>query len=360
MAKHARFSPSKLEALEQCPCFEYTQTETNDDEESPAERGTRLHLLVETGESQYIKDEEDKELYNKVQQLLMGMRAKHGESGLDERTELRVELEDLTYGTADKVLIWRKLKKAILIDWKFIRGRSVSEPADNLQLQCYSGGLLEKFPDLDEVTAYIAAPQIDWLPEGHTYTRDDLPVIRSRVEKVVADCADSFKKPRPGDLCSNCANAARCPAMGQTALTVVSNLGLPMPTAFAPDSLTTPEDKAKGYIVAKALKNWCDQVTKNVNAWMREGYDLPGHSKITRKGNMRVTDTEAAVVALRSKLDDSEILGAMKISLKKITDAVAAKEGKKTARDTVENLLTGLTDRGPDVVYATRKKGDTI
>jgi hypothetical protein len=50
----------------------------------------------------------------------------------------------------------------------------------------------------------------------------------------------------------------------------------------------------------------------------------------------------------------------MNLSITKVTDVVAEKEGKKTARDTVESLLTGLTERGPDVVYALRKKGDKI
>ena len=133
-----------------------------------------------------------------------------------------------------------------------------------------------------------------------------------------------------------------------------------MPESFAPDSLTATEDKAKGYIIAKALENWCDQVKKNVNAWVREGNTLPGHSTVTRKGSMKIIDTEAAVVALRAKLDYSAILGSMKMSIAKITKAVAEIESNKTARDTVESLLTGLTDRGPDVVYALRKKGESL
>jgi hypothetical protein len=359
MAKHARYSPSKLEALEQCPCFEYTQMETKDDEESPAERGTRLHKLVETGDPQYVKDAEDKDLHQKVLDLMIGMHAKHSEPVV-EHDELKVTLKDLTYGTADKILIWPAIKKAILIDWKFIRGRSVSEPADNLQLQCYAGGLLEENPELDEVETYLAAPQIDWLPPAHTYVRADLPLIRDRVEKITMACADPFKKPILCALCDKCANASRCPALGQTALTVVSGLGLPMPESFAPESLSTPEDKAKGLIIAKMLKNWGEQVTKLVNGWVRDGNDLPLHSTVNRKGNMKVDDVEAAVVAMRALLTDSEILGAMKMSITKITAAVADKEGKKTARDTVETTLSGLISRGPDVVYALRKKGDKL
>jgi hypothetical protein len=134
-----------------------------------------------------------------------------------------------------------------------------------------------------------------------------------------------------------------------------------MPSAFAPDSLSSPEDKAKGLIIAKALGNWGEQVTKNVNEWLRqEGNELPGHSKVTRQGSMKVNDVEAAVVSLRKLLSDSDILKAMSLSLTKITDIVAEKEGKKTARETVENLLVGLVSRGPDVVYALRKKAAAI
>lgn len=360
MAKHARYSPSRLEALEACPCFEYMKTPTKDGEETPAERGTRLHKLVETGDKQYVRDPDDMELYQKVVTLLDGMKMSGGTDGLEELTEIQVHLDELTYGTVDKVLMWKAQKKAKVIDWKFIRAQNVSLPKDNLQLQCYVGGVFEMFPEIEEIEAYVAAPQINWLPDTHIYTRADLPAIRDRVEKVTMVCADPFKKPTQCDLCNNCANASRCPALGNTAVVVASNIGLPMPSTFAPESLAIPEDRAKAYIIAKALANWGDQVTKNVNEWVRQGNTLPGHSTVTRKGNMKVTDVEASVVALRKLLSDSDILKAMSLSITKITDVVAEKEGKKTARETVENLLVGLTERGPDVVYALRKKGDSI
>lgn len=358
--KHARYSPSKLEALELCPCFDYKEQREKKDEETAAERGRRLHKLVETGDMEFARDEDDKELLDKVNLLLDGIRLKHKEP-CEEITEKEVSLGDLTYGTLDKGLLWHDIKKAVVLDWKFIWSENVSEPKDNLQLQCYVGGLLEAYPEIEEVEAYVAAPQINWLPEPCIYTRADLPRIMARVEKVTLACADPFKKPSPCDLCKQCANASRCPALGTTAVVVANHIGLPMPATFAPDSLALPEDRAKAYIIAKALTNWGEQVTKNVNEWVRQGNTLPGHTTVTKKGSMKVTDVESAVVAMRALLDDSAILGAMSMSITKITDAVAKKQGKKKdARETVENMLVGLVERAPDVVYAMRKKGDTI
>lgn len=360
MKQHARFSPSKLEALASCPCFDYQQIKVKAGEESPADRGKRLHKLVETGDNQYAREEQDKELHEKVDILLAGLRASNGDSPLVELTEEEVTVADLTYGTADKILLWPELKKGKVIDWKFIRSESVSEPGNNIQLKCYVAGVFERYPDIDELEAFVAAPQINWLPDPHTFTRADLPAIRAEIEKITMDCADPFKKPRACDLCKQCANASRCPALGSTAVVVAQNIGLPVPSTFAPDSLAIPEDRAKAYIIAKALNNWAEQVTKSTNEWVRQGNTLPGHTTVTRQGSMKVTDVEAAVVALRKLLSDSEILHTMNISLTKVTEVVAEKEGKKTARDTVESLLIGLTERGPDVVYALRKKGDKL
>jgi hypothetical protein len=300
------------------------------------------------------------ELYNKVKALTDGWKVKNGTLETQEHIELRVELKDLTYGTADYVLIWPSIRKALVADWKFIRTQSVSEPKDNLQVRIYAAGVLEAFPEIDEVEAFVVAPQINWLPDSFTFYRNDLPIIREQVEKITLECADPFKKPRACDLCGNCENISRCPEMGKVAVTVASNIGLPMPSTFAADSLAVPEDRAKAYIIAKALENWSEQIKKNTSEWLAQGNELPGHSTVTRNGNMKINDVPAAVVALRTLLDDNQILGAMSMSITKITDVVAEKEGKKNARETVENLLVGLISRGPSSTFALRKKGDKV
>jgi hypothetical protein len=350
-----------MEALDVCPCYSRVKNlESPNGEETPAERGVRLHKVMETGNMELCRDEIELDGCTNGMMFVTGAEAAIGPNP-EIHTEIKLSVGNLTWGTADRVSVWPSLHKAFLADYKFIRHENVSPPGSNLQLECYVAGVFEMFPDVNEVVAALIAPLINWAPPTHTYTRaEDYDKIVAHIKRVVEHANDPFKKPLTGDMCSTCANAARCPALGVAVMAVAHGTGLPMPEAFAPDAIVSSVDRAKAQLLARALANWSEMVLKNNNDYIRGNPDteIPGHSKVVRKGNLSITNTAEALVALRAILSVDQILATVKLSLPQLTEAIALGSGKTKAdaREFLESQLEGCIDRGPDIVYLQRKK----
>jgi len=196
----ARVSPSKLEGLEQCPCFEYESIINLDDNmETPAQRGTRLHKAVETTDLSLCLDEEERDQVQGCIDYEQSLVSAHPNGRI--LREQRVTVPDLTYGTLDFCLI--DGADAWVVDYKFVRTLSLSTPGNNFQLACYATGLLHKRPrSLQRVHATLLAPAIRFAPDPHTFTRDDIPVVEARIRSVIQAANDQFKKPTPCDMCA--------------------------------------------------------------------------------------------------------------------------------------------------------------
>lgn len=358
--KHARFSPSKLEALEKCVCFDYQDfTDIDDNGETPAERGTRLHKIMETGDLSLCKTDAEHDECNTCLLVIEGM-VKENKVPPKRLNELHVSVGDLTYGTLDLALIFED--RAVVIDYKFVRSiAAVSDPSENLQCQTYAAGLFEAYPQVQSCAVGIFAPSIAWFPPRHVYTRNDVEtLIKPRIRKVIERAGDPFKVPTPCDMCSNCANASRCPALTKDAVVVANGIGLPMPSEFAPDKLVTANDRAKGHIIARALANWADQVLSNNNEYAKQGGELPGHTKVSKPGNLVIKNPQAAWEVLHDQgiLTESQLKECMSLKVAPLTEKLAEvrEVEKKDARGMLEEILGEYCVRGKDIVYFMRKK----
>ena len=370
--KHARYSPSKLEGLENCPCFEYKQWDLPEDgEETPAERGTRLHKAVETEDEKLCKDEAE------LEQVRMCIG--HNQSLLVSSSlpmagvmkEMRVEIPDLTYGTADHVVLWGDPwapVEADLVDFKFVKTNSISDPKDNLQLSCYAVGLMYKYPALTTVRARIVAPEVKYVPDPAVFTRDDIPGIEARIRVILADVSDVFKNPRVCDFCSKCQNAGRCPALGATAVVTAKALGLPVPDSFSPGSPVTLQDRAIGQFLKGALAEWGDQIgAANTEFVLQTGQDIPGFKLVTRKGSYALGDEHTVLEILRNNDVSWDVLKpAIKVSASKLLAALAEHWGtdaEETAPK-LQELVGPELQRRPDSRFLQRarskKQGDFL
>lgn len=359
--KHARYSPSRIQSLSECPCYERVaddEVDTAAGEETPAETGTRLHEVLEKNDFSLCRSQEELERCQNTLMIIEGYKMSiPGEAPVVHK-EVKLTLGELTYGTADLVLVWPQAKVAKVIDYKFIRSANICEPSENLQLMCYAGGAFYEFPDVQTVSVGILAPNIDWCPEPFNYYRGDLPNIEARIGKIIADANDPFKKPRPCDLCSQCAHASRCPALGCEALTVAKAIGLPIPSTFAPEAIVSELDRAKAQVVARALATWAEQVIKNNNACARDDMELPGHSIVHRAGSLRIRDVSRALEVLRSFMTVDEILRCVTIKLPALAEQLALKNGQKETecKAYIEEQLGEAAERGQEVVFYMRKK----
>lgn len=357
---HHRYSPSKLESLALCPCYTRVPDEPVDTaagEETPAETGTRLHAVLETGNLDLCRDQEERTRCENTLMIIDGKMKSKAEVP-EVYKEIKLTLGDLTYGTADIVLVWKGAREALVLDYKFIRSANVSEPSENIQLMCYAGGAFYQFPQVDKVSVGLLAPNIDWCPEPFIYSRSDLDNIEARIRKIVDDANDPFKKPTPCDICSQCKHAAKCPALCCEALTVAKAIGLPVPSSFAPEAIVSDLDRAKAQVVARALATWSEQIIKNNNACARAGTELPGHSIVHRAGSLRIKDTAVALEVLRTIMCMDDILKCITLKLPALAEQMSLVNGQKEAecKAFIEEKLGSAAERGAEVVFYMRKK----
>lgn len=365
--KPIRFSPSKLEALELCPCFEYKTYEEKpgeDGEETVAQRGTRLHLAVETEDLELCNDEYETSLVQSCIEYNKSMVPPDETREHQILKEFKVQIPERTRGVLDRVVLWGPAAaptSASLRDFKFIKGFSVSAPEDNLQLAAYAGGLMYTFPTLESVDVGLVAPEIRYAPEPAVLTRADLPRIEARIDKVIAEANDPFKKPRLCDNCSLCEHAGRCPAMNAAVAVAGQRLGLPMPSSFAVDGPATEQDRLLAHILKGAFENWNTKVSQNNLQYVLSGNSIPGLKLVERGGSTEITDAQSAIDLLQAGgIPWNTIIPAVKLSAKTLIENVAkmhtGKGAKLKAASQIAELLGPVMRKRPDIRFLQRER----
>lgn len=366
--KHAAVGPSKLESFEACPCYDREPYEEKDDQgESPSERGTRLHLAVETEDLTLCHNDQEKALVQMCIDGCQALAASAGE-GAEVLREVEVSIPDpedpfevLTWGTADWVLMYPGRKKARGRDYKFIRTPSVSAPDKNLQIRAYGVGLLCQFPELETVEFDLIMPEFNHLPDAVVLTRADIEPTQQRIKAIRLQREDPFKQPCPGGICTTCKHARRCPALTKVALRASAGLGLPMPESFAPNAPRSPYERSLALVLATMLAQWAEQTKTHMNEFGKAGNtELPGFKWMTRKGNPKILSTAQAKSLVL--LSDPDFLDCCRVSITELAKkyAVVHQISEKLARERLNAALAPVIVRGADVAFWQRAKdGET-
>lgn len=366
--QHARYSPSRLGSKEKCSKFDYQQVEQGEVNEA-AEEGTLLHSAYETGDLSNLQTDEQRAQVEKTLQYAESLR--HGKAMVEFR-EIKLEIPDYTYGYADHVMIDLVNGEAHVIDCKF--GRRGADAADNnVQIMCYAGALLfgkvhvTRFedvgiPTLKKVTGHIVSPRLDSITVVE-YTQEDKARILGRLDKILTNANDPFHAPSPDpDLCTVCQWRAACPAVNKLAVTTTEQLGHFLPSIVDPAQLSTASavDKSKLYALAQILEAWSEAakkaVTQNV---LQSTDDIPNYSRVKRAGVAKITSTVEAIEMMKGTVPDHVVAAASSLSLSKLADGYSEHSGmsKKDARATIEDMLSPIVERGPDIVFLQRKRG---
>jgi len=361
-SSHAEFSPSSLELLEKCPCFEQDAT----GERKAAKDGTRLHKAIEDNDLSLCDYEEEEEVVTRCLNFLDKCLEDAGE-GSNLLKEVKLKIEDMTEGTGDVIIVAKP--KVVLIDWKF--GRTpVTDASDNIQMQGYTLGVFHEYPDVDEVEVHIVQPRMDVLSTA-TYKRSDVAGIRDRIQSIIKGCTDPAKKESADEkACAFCGRKAICPLLAETALTVAKNIGLPMPIEFEPGRLIDPKDRAKAQVLSYILEDWAKKVRKyNTKAAVEDGIEIPGFSVRSRRSATSVVDMFSAVQSVLDAVDGisiDNILQACSLSIPKLVEQVYAvklvqgdKETKKTVRENINELLKEYVSVPETVTFLQRKNKKT-
>lgn len=367
MAKHARYSPSMLSDIEDCPCFTKAE-EIEGEENDAAAEGTMLHHACETGDYSRIENEEQ---MNAVENALAYVnRLVESLPGKPQvRREVRLVLKGITFGTADVLVLDRVNRHVHIMDYKFVR-TSVAHAEHNLQTQAYGAAALERFPTYEKVVCHIIAPRIGDYTSAE-FDRGLLTSVRDRIKTIIERAADPFKTPSAGSCCTFCGVKARCPALTQSAVATVRGAGLlPLPSVFDIEGLINPEDRAKAMLLAKVLPDWAKEVKQVMTAAVLEyGDEIPGFSLRRRAGSVSVRDQAEVLNQIVHNLGitHEEILqsGIATISLSRLADYMMEHrpvEAFKTKRDYVDALTDAFGDavsKGAEVIFLQKDRAPT-
>lgn len=346
MGKHHKYGPSTLDALSKCVRFKYDETQ----DEDAASEGTELHAAAETGNTAGL-DEEQARCVDSARSYAEFLKFEDGADPADweDLREVRLELKDLTHGTADRVLINRKLRRIHVVDYKFTR----IENDHALQLRAYGAALAEKMlaeGSVGEwsVAMHVVAPRLATPIEREEALGTPLLLrVRAEIEALYERIEDPFVEATPHeDLCRKCGRAGTCPKLRGVALAVAPSIGLPLPGTFDIDA-ATPRDRAIMQVLAGALVQLAEKWKKGNADAVAGGLEIPGFKLTTRSTGLRLAKTNAAEFARRMEerhgLTAVDLLACANVAVNDVCDAIAMAKGM-TAADAKEDIKTHDTD----------------
>lgn len=346
MGKHHKYGPSTLDALSKCVRFKYDETQ----DEDAASEGTELHAAAETGNTAGL-DEEQARCVDSARSYAEFLKFEDGADPADweDLREVRLELKDLTHGTADRVLINRKLRRIHVVDYKFTR----IENDHALQLRAYGAALAEKMlaeGSVGEwaVAMHVVAPRLATPVEREEALGTPLLLrVRAEIEALYERIEDPFVEATPHeDLCRKCGRAGTCPKLRGVALAVAPSIGLPLPGTFDIDA-ATPRDRAIMQVLAGALVQLAEKWKKSNADAVAGGLEIPGFKLTTRSTGLRLPKDNAVEFARRMEerhgLTAVDLLACANVAVNDVCAAIAMAKGM-TAADAKEDIKTHDTD----------------
>lgn len=216
---HHPSGPSSLALQELCPSFDKGDTDDDDQrgdysdpEGDAAWEGRCLHIILETGvvPDGFTFTDDHAELIRNTKE----MRDAIVEGASEVHNEVRLDIgrtpdgSHLTFGTTDVLALYPDLEHAEVIDFK-MGLLEIEDPKTNIQGWAYCLGVFEKYPWVQTCTmSFIVPRQLDE-PIYHTFSRNDMDLMHTRIRTIIKRREEGFITPHPS-ACRYCAKAARC------------------------------------------------------------------------------------------------------------------------------------------------------
>jgi hypothetical protein len=392
---HHPFSPSKLQALEFCPCYASRSTEN-----IKATIGTIQHKVTETRQDDMrLSDDEAAaaaECLDFVERQKLLLEAdrliavkilaelKHfADSRLHptvpeayqaaqkeiphvlELTEVYLPVDKrifewagksydgTTGGWLDRTLISHDRKRAIACDWKF--GLWPVDKADNnLQGMAYALGIFLAYPTVESVTFYFKQPHLSLLTHA-TWTRADIPVLYTRILGVVerAVVAQSGAEPKwemanPGyPVCSFCSNIGRCHVVHRFAFQVSKKFWpTGVPDNITPTSVTSPTEARARLHLAGILEVWTKAIRRQETDLTLRSGRVPEGYKVESRSNREIVDTKAFKAVALQQLTPDEYDSTLEPEFGKVENLVKEKAPRGLKKAALEALDKAWRDAG--------------
>ena len=384
--QHHPYSPSKLQNLEACACFDNQQGKVH----IAAEKGTIQHNVVEAGEDDVRLDDDEAlaaaeclDFYEGHKQLFVEARERAHREEAENRGDgkllgdfpevieiseeyLKIDsnpvdyptpdgwktAEGTTAGYIDKALISHTGTEARMYDWKF--GKWAVEDADNnLQGMSYFLGLLVRFPALERVTFYFKQPALNRITSA-TWTKADVAKIYLRISTVVqraitARRAGDFSMANPTvPGCLFCAHKGKCPKV----VSFVCNVGakfypLEMPEVLTPTYVLDPANAAKALRLAQIVETWAGAFKRQTNDRVLRGDSLPPEGyALTSRSDREVVDPAKFREITLQHLTEAELAEAAQYTFGTVEKKINDKTPRGMKKATVEAYQKELLDSG--------------
>jgi hypothetical protein len=388
MSDHARFSPSSMPRLLQCPGSVALTRDAPDTTNIYSAEGTAAHYLAaraltyDKPASFFLGEQIDASGYvftvdevmsPAVQIYLDEVNARVGDGAL--LVEQKVSFSQAIgvpdqFGTADAVILSGDGKRLSVGDLKYGLGVKVYAK-DNAQLLTYGLGTLETFDvvldlsALEEIELWICQPRLEHI-DSWTVSVDQLRAhaaeIRLAAHAALEGCdvmdatgvvPDELLRPSES-ACRFCKARATCPKLRETVAAVVFDdfkaLDEPDRIQVQGDPAVPPPDRlGEIYGVLDLIENWCRSVRGEVERMVLAGMTILGPDGLPmklvegKKGNRSWRDEEQARDVLCTLLGPDKAYQPPKL----VTPSAVEKTLGKKRKAEFTDLIAPLTAQAP-------------
>jgi hypothetical protein len=348
---HAEFSPSSLKYVAKCPAYK-----GRDGTSAAAERGTRIHEALEVHDPSALHDEEEVDIYNQIVEMEDAFMANFP-AVEEELNEIQVDVDlntTETWGTCDRFLILKERESAVMGDYK--TGISIIDPPENNeQAITYTIGAFQRYPDIKEITFVFYVP-LHNATLHHKFSREDLPDLVDRMEKVVRegervrpqweDGQPDLDDCNPTQYCRFCKFEDVCPALGGLVIEVAKKLDSTIPDVD-PNNIDDPKRLSELFRIAKIVENWASTIKAKTLEAAKEGVELDG-LKLRSMGRTRsINDNKKLVdIAADYGIDLETLLGQGKFPLGKLAKLAGSQAPAGEGKFFEQNFVDQLTEEG--------------
>jgi len=366
-----RISPSLLDNISVCPCFEYKPYEKTGD--SAADEGILLHKALETDEDGELNEEQLRTV-EKTRELCKAIQTgwlAWDTAPVDKRIELHEQKLQSSFayrGLMDRVYVNLAARRAFITDMKTGRLGLIRDAKDSFQLMAYSDMIFLRYPGLvDEIMVVLSSPRTNETSD-HIYHYTEWESIKERIQKVIDSAEYPFKQPRFHEvLCPKCKWFSSCPQANKALVPVVEQtVSIPASILTKPVEELTETELAQNRAAADLFAAWSDLRKKAVDARvMQEGLELEGYTKVRKSGAPFIPADRAAEAweLLKSDLTPEMFIAACgRPSLNKLVEQLAddalgatLDERKEKAREHLFDVLEDVVQQSQSSEYLRRR-----
>lgn len=378
---HHPFSPSKLQSMEACSCYE-----SKSGGSAAALKGALQHGVVESGADNPALADEDVaaaatciDFFARQKQLMVEAACRNSPASqpsgeVQEFDEIYLAIDEARYlapvfnevsggfdwqtvhattaGYIDKGLLSHCGTYAELFDWKFGRW-PVEEAKNNMQGVCYVLGFFRKFPRCLRIRFYFLQPALNRI-DFHYFHRDDIPALELRVKVVVArkieaNVRGDFSLASPKiPVCNFCARIGRCNKVAEFACLVGRRFHpVEIPVEITPTMIQSPEQTVLGLRLASVLVIWAEAFKRQVNDRILRGEaQVPAGYSLQSKSDRAVVDAKLFLEVTRQHVTQEELEAAADYGFGKLEKAISDNSPRGQKAGAIQRYRTALLESG--------------